>query len=106
MVLADGSERTYHWVEPSPTPASTSALISTAASGATTRASGGGDLHVDGEHVTDCDARGGRRLKQHRDCIVRVTDLADGSTGVGTMQSNVVGAHPRDGSHRGRLPFA
>lgn len=54
-----------------------------------------GDLHVDGEHVTDCDTpEVARRLKQHRDCIVRVTDLTDGSTGVGTMQSNVVGAHP------------
>ncbi len=54
-----------------------------------------GELHVDGEHVRDCDTvEVARRLHQHRDCIVRVTDLEDGSTGIGTMQSNVVGAHP------------
>ena len=54
-----------------------------------------GALHVDGEHVRDCHTvEVARRLHQHRDCIVRVTDLGDGSTGVGTMQSNVVGAHP------------
>ena len=57
-----------------------------------------GDLHVDGEHVTDCDTpEVARWLKQHRDCIVRVTDLTDGSAGVGTLQSNVVGAHPEMG---------
>ena len=57
-----------------------------------------GELHVDGEHVRDCHTVDvARRLKQHRDCIVRVTDLADGSTGVGSMQSNVVGAHPSMG---------
>jgi hypothetical protein len=57
-----------------------------------------GDLHVDGEHVEDCDSvEVAHRLKQHRDGIVRVTDLGDGSTGVGTMQSGVVGAHPEMG---------
>lgn len=54
-----------------------------------------GELHVDGEHVTDCQSpEVARWLHQHRDCIVRVTDLEDGSTGVGTLQSNAVGAHP------------
>jgi hypothetical protein len=54
-----------------------------------------GELHVDGEHIEGCDTvEVAHRLHQHRDCIVRVEDLADGSTGVGTLQSNVVGAHP------------
>jgi len=54
-----------------------------------------GELHVDGEHVTDCDTVAvAHRLHQHRDCIVSVTDLDDGSTGIGTIQSNAVGAHP------------
>lgn len=57
-----------------------------------------GELHVDGEHVQDCDTvEVAHRLKQHRDCIVRLTDLEDGSTGIGTMQSNAVGAHPAMG---------
>lgn len=54
-----------------------------------------GSLHVDGEHLEGCDtAAVARRIHQHRDCIVRVEDLEDGSSGVGTLQSNVVGAHP------------
>jgi hypothetical protein len=54
-----------------------------------------GDLHVEGDHVVDCDAvEVARRIHQHRDCIVRVTDATDGSTGVGTVQSIVMGAHP------------
>jgi hypothetical protein len=57
-----------------------------------------GELHVDGEHVSGCDTvEVAHRLKQHRDCIVAVTDLDDGSTGIGSMQSNVVGAHPQMG---------
>lgn len=57
-----------------------------------------GDLHVDGEHIERCDTvEVAHRLHQHRDCIVRVEDLTDGSTGVGTLQSNVVGAHPEMG---------
>jgi hypothetical protein len=57
-----------------------------------------GELHVDGEHVTACDtAPVAHRIHQHRDCIVRVEDLTDGSTGVGSMQSNAVGPHPEMG---------
>jgi hypothetical protein len=57
-----------------------------------------GELVVDGEHETRCDAAEvAHRLHQHRDCIVRVEDLDDGSTGVGTLQSNVVGPHPEMG---------
>ena len=59
---------------------------------------GRGVLHVDGEHITDCDTTEvAHRIHQHRDCIVRVEDLDDGSTGVGTLQSNAVGAHPERG---------
>jgi hypothetical protein len=57
-----------------------------------------GALVVDGEHETQCDSvEVAHRLHQHRDCIVRVEDLDDGSTGVGTLQSNVVGPHPEMG---------
>jgi hypothetical protein len=54
-----------------------------------------GDLVVEGEHIEGCDTvEVAHRIHQHRDCIVRVEDLDDGSVGVGSMQSNVVGAHP------------
>ncbi len=60
-----------------------------------------GELHTDGEHITDCDTVPvAHRIHQHRDCIVRVEGLQDGSTGVGTMQSNAVGPHRRHGPHR------
>lgn len=54
-----------------------------------------GDRHVEGEHVTGCDRPAvARRLHQHRDCVVRVDDPVTGATGVGTLQSIVVGPHP------------
>ncbi len=54
-----------------------------------------GELHVEGEHVADCHTpEVARWLHQHRDCIVRVTDLDDGAVGIGSIQSNAVGAHP------------
>jgi hypothetical protein len=57
-----------------------------------------GDLHVEGDHVVDCDRVDvAHRIHQHRDCIVRVTDTRDGSVGVGTLQSIVMGAHPEIG---------
>ena len=57
-----------------------------------------GDLHVEGDHVERCDhVEVARRLHQHRDCIVHVEDQRDGSTGVGTLQSIVVGPHPELG---------
>ncbi len=57
-----------------------------------------GELHVDGEHITGCDTvEVARRIHQHRDCIVSVEDLGDGSTGIGTLQSNAVGPHPELG---------
>ena len=57
-----------------------------------------GDLQVDGEHVEGCDqVEVAHRLHQHRDCIVRVSDRSDGSTGVGSLQSIVAGPHPELG---------
>ena len=57
-----------------------------------------GELHVEGDHVVDCDRVDvAHRIHQHRDCIVRVTDTRDGSVGVGTLQSIVMGAHPEIG---------
>lgn len=57
-----------------------------------------GDLHTDGEHITACDTVAvAHRIHQHRDCIVRVESLEDGSAGVGTLQSNAVGAHSDTG---------
>jgi hypothetical protein len=54
-----------------------------------------GELHVEGDHVEGCDrVEVARRIHQHRDCIIRVTDTTDGAVGVGTLQSIVVGAHP------------
>ena len=96
-VMADGSERTYR-VEPVST---TGFHLGTGLYGGFEGHHQGewrGSLHVDGEHIERCDtAEVARRLHQHRDCIVRVEDLEDGSTGVGAMQSNVVGPHPAMG---------
>jgi hypothetical protein len=57
-----------------------------------------GDLFTDGEHITGCDTIAtAHRIHQHRDCIVRVESLQDGSSGIGTLQSNAVGPHPEMG---------
>jgi hypothetical protein len=57
-----------------------------------------GALHVDGEHITACDApEVAHRIHQHRDCVVRVEDLGDGSVGFGSLQSGVFGAFPELG---------
>jgi len=54
-----------------------------------------GELVVEGEHIEHCDqVEVAHRIHQHRDCVVRVEDTSDGSVGVGTLQSIVVGAHP------------
>ena len=93
-VIADGSERRYR-VEPV---SATGFHLGTGLYGGFEGHHQGewrGALHVDGEHVERCDTvEVAHRVHQHRDCIVRVEDLEDGSTGVGSMQSNVVGAHP------------
>jgi hypothetical protein len=96
-VLADGTERIYR-IDP----------VSTTGFHLGTGLYGGfdghyqgewrGELHVDGEHLTGCDTvELARRIHQHRDCIVRVEDLGDGSIGVGTVQSNATGSHPEMG---------
>ncbi|HVU72919.1 MAG TPA: hypothetical protein VHE83_08150 [Mycobacteriales bacterium] len=54
-----------------------------------------GDGHVEGEHIADCsDPETARRVHQIRDCIVRVDDPVGGGTGIGTMQTIAMGAHP------------
>ena len=96
-VLSDGTERTYR-IDP----------VSTTGFHLGTGLYGGfeghyqgewrGELTIEGEHVERCDSvEVARRLHQHRDCIVRVEDLGDGSTGIGALQSNVVGPHPEMG---------
>jgi hypothetical protein len=96
-VLDDGTERTYR-VEPV---SSTGFHLGTGLYGGFEGHFHGeyrGPLHVDGEHIAGCDTvEVAHRIHQHRDCVVRVDDLGDGSTGVGTLQSNVVGAHPEMG---------
>ncbi|MGZ4693517.1 MAG: hypothetical protein ACXWA3_07805, partial [Acidimicrobiales bacterium] len=57
-----------------------------------------GELNVEGEHIEHCDeVEVAHRIHQHRDCIVRVEDTSDGSTGVGSLQSIVAGPHPELG---------
>ena len=52
-----------------------------------------GPLHVEGEYIADCsDPATARRVHQHRDCIIRVDDPIGGGTGIGNLQSIVVGA--------------
>ena len=52
-----------------------------------------GPLHVDGEYIADCsDPITARRVHQHRDCVIRVDDPVGGGTGIGNLQSIVIGA--------------
>jgi hypothetical protein len=54
-----------------------------------------GPLHVDGEHFADCsDPAIARRVHQHRDAIIEVSDPVGGGVGWGNLQSIVTGAHP------------
>jgi hypothetical protein len=94
VVLWDGTERTYR-VDPV---SATGFHLGTGLYGGFEGHHQGewrGELHVDGEHIGGCDTvEVAHRIHQHRDCIVRVEDVEDGSTGVGTLQSGVIGAHP------------
>jgi hypothetical protein len=57
-----------------------------------------GPLAVEGEHVADCSLPDvARRIHQHRDAVIRVTDPVGGGTGWGNMQNVVLGAHPELG---------
>ena len=54
-----------------------------------------GELHVDGDHFTDCDApEVARHIHQHRDCVVVVDDPAGGGRGGGSIQTIAIGAFP------------
>jgi hypothetical protein len=51
-----------------------------------------GDLHVDGERITDCsEASTARRVHQIRDTVVRVVDPVGGGEGYGNCQPMVTG---------------
>ena len=97
VVAADGTERQYR-VEPV---SDTGYHLGTGLYGGFEGHFQGewrGELHLEGEHVIDCHRpEVARRVRQHRDCVVRVDDMSDGSTGVGTLQSGVYGAHPEMG---------
>lgn len=97
VVMADGSQRSYR-VDPV---SDTGFHLGTGLYGGLDGHYHGewrGELHVEGEHLQHCDQVDVvRRIHQHRDCIVRVEDLGDGSTGVGAMQTNAIGAHPEIG---------
>jgi hypothetical protein len=57
-----------------------------------------GPLHVEGEYFSDCSLPAvARRIHQHRDCVIRVTDETVGGAGVGNLQSIVTGPHPEIG---------
>ena len=97
VVQADGTERTYRIDPVSDTGFHLGAGLYGGLDGHF-QGEWRGDLHLDGEHLEQCDTvEVVKRFHQHRDCIVRVEDLGDGSTGIGAMQSNAVGAHPEMG---------
>jgi hypothetical protein len=57
-----------------------------------------GELHVDGDHYTDCDTiEVAREIHQHRDAVVLVDDPVGGGTGGGSMQTIAIGAFPELG---------
>ncbi len=55
-----------------------------------------GRLHADGEYFADCsDPATARRIHQHRDCVIHVDDPVGGGSGIGNLQSIVLGADDR-----------
>ena len=57
-----------------------------------------GELFIDGDHVTDAtDIDIISRYGQFRDCIIRVTDVAEGAVGYGNCQTHIHGAWPEFG---------
>ncbi|MDY0006989.1 MAG: hypothetical protein RBS22_09200 [Spongiibacteraceae bacterium] len=57
-----------------------------------------GELHVDGDHVTDASAPAViARYGQFRDCVIRVRDPAGGGVGYGNCQTYVHGSWPEFG---------
>jgi len=54
-----------------------------------------GPLHVEGERFADCsDPAVARRVHQHRDAVIEVSDPAGGGVGWGNLQSIITGGHP------------
>ena len=95
--MADGSTRPIT-VEPSATPASTSAPASTSGSTGAITASGAAGLHIDGEFIADCsDPATAPRIHQIRDSLIRVEDPVGGGVGIGNLQSIVLGGWPEIG---------
>ena len=57
-----------------------------------------GELHIDGDHFTDCHTRAvAERIHQLRDCVVHVSD-DQGSTGTGILQTVIIGDFPEFGT--------
>ena len=57
-----------------------------------------GELFIDGDHVADAsDIDIIARYGQFRDCIIRVTDVAEGAVGYGNCQTHIHGAWPEFG---------
>ncbi len=57
-----------------------------------------GQLHVEGEHVTDCtDPATARRFHQIRDAVLRVDDPVGGGHGWCNFQTTITGAWPDEG---------
>jgi hypothetical protein len=57
-----------------------------------------GDLKVEGNHVTDCDAPAtAREVHQLRDLLVRVEDPVGGGAGFGNLETFALGAFPEIG---------
>jgi hypothetical protein len=58
-----------------------------------------GDLHVDGDHFTECDTLAvARQIHQHRDCVVVVDDPVGGGRGWGSIQTIAIGGFPAYGT--------
>ena len=57
-----------------------------------------GKFFIDGDHVTDArDLNIITRYGQFRDCVIRVTDAAEGAVGFGNCQTHIHGAWPEFG---------
>ena len=95
FVTADGRERP---VDVAPVPTGTGFHLGTGLYFGLDGARHGqwrGELHVDGDHFTDCDrADVARHLHQHRDCVVVVDDPEGGGRGGGSIQTIAIGAFP------------
>jgi len=98
FVTADGRERP---VTVSPSPSGTGFHLGTGLYFGLDGARHGqwrGELHLDGDHYTDCDTRDvARKIHQHRDAVVTVDDPVGGGRGGGSIQTIAIGAFPEFG---------